>query len=432
MRYFIFNVLSLLSFISYSQDYRISGAVQDAQTGENLQYVNIYFNNLNIGTVTNSKGEYVLNVKKENLPDTLSFSYIGYDVAKFLIDESIKKNVLNVELKQKINEISTIKVVDKKPNPVKTLKTTYDFLKNQQNKIYQADYYTRISLKYNDRFIYGAKGFFNGYVGDQPDKKDYINYMVDEVDLWHKSKLISLDVKANDSLLYSHKIPGIYFYAMNSKIPLKKIRRLSKKADIEIDTVIFYAKSKLYVLNVNYNFNDTIPSSYDMIINQDLTKSVLNQIKDNCTKEIRSYKFYIEVKDDNYFLKKMEKIIIRPSKDFYYHFIKMECYYKMLDGNIIPNYQNCFEAYVSDTANYYIYNDYVITKFDSDYTIDKTYTCIDFLIPRYDKYSYDVRSEKKKEEGKSEIKEIIHNSNNPNFNYIKQDTLELIINKDLK
>ena len=88
MRFFIVNILSLLSFISYSQDFiKINGTVNDARTGAHLQFVNVYFKRSHIGTITNSRGEYVLNVKKENLPDTLFFSYIGYDGEKIFIDK---------------------------------------------------------------------------------------------------------------------------------------------------------------------------------------------------------------------------------------------------------------------------------------------------------------------------------------------------------
>jgi hypothetical protein len=415
MKYFIIIVLILLSFISYSQDYlKISGTVQDAQTGERLHYVNVYLSNLNIGTITNNKGEYVLNVKINKLLDTLNFSYIGYSVAKLFIDENKDSFVFNVKLIQKSIEINTIKVVDKKINPVKILEKTYDFLKEHQSKTYKVDHYTRVNVKYNDRFIYGASGFFNGYIGNK-------------LDLWHNSKLISREIKTNDSLLYSHKTPSVSFSAMNSSIPIKLISGLLKKGDIKIDTVFFYNESKMYVLSVNNNFKNTLPSNYDMIVNPDLTNIILNQINDK--KEVY-YKFYIEVKGDKYFLIKIEIVRNLSSKDFNFCFYKKEFYYKILDDNsVIPNYQNCFEAYVNDTAKYYIYNDYVITKYDTVNTVDESYTCIDYLFPIYDEITF-RNNEKKNSEAKSEIIKAIQNNNNTNFNYIKQDTLEQIINKN--
>jgi len=423
MKYFIGTVFVLLSFISYSQDYvKIYGFVKNFKTNKPLQYVNIYFDRNNTGTITNSKGEYILTVKKENLPDTLIFSYIGYQGEIFFIDGSKRKYELNVNLKHKINEINTVKICAKRPDPAEILKKTYEFLKKHNNKIFKVEHYARLYLKYNDKFIYAAKGFFSGYMGNK-------------VDLWENNKLISRNIMTNDSLLYSLSVPEVLFLAMNSKQSVNKIHRLLRNGDIQIDTVIFYAKSKLYVLNVNYNFKSTLPSNYDMIVTPGLTKTVLTQIKDT-TEKRKSYKIYTEVTGDNYILKKMERIetVFSPSAEYDFYLYKKEYNYKVLDDNsIIPNHQSCFEAYISDTANYYIYNNYVITKFDTAGSVDETYTSIDFSFPIYDKIVIDhARKKNKLDKAKSELKKMIGNNNAPGLNYIKQDTLEYLINRDLK
>lgn len=422
MKNIIFIILSLLPFILYSQNYlKISGKVSDAQTGKYLQYVNVYFNDLKIGTVTNSQGEYILHVKKNNSLDTLNFTYIGYYGENFCVDKSIDSMTVNIKLKQKINKLKALDVIDKKPDPEKILKNTYNFLKKHQNKTYDVKHYTRVYLKYNDRFIYGGKGFFDGC----------ININKKKVNLWYKNFPISRDIKTNDSLLYSRNIPQVLFRAMSTIDPIKKIRKLLRKANIKIDTVILYENSKLYVLNVDYNFNNTLPANYDMIVNTDLIKIVSNQI--NNKKEEYSYKLYIEVKNDKYILNRIDKIITSQPEGFNSYLYKKEYYYKTLkDYSIIPNYQSSLEAYISDTAKYYIFNDYIITKYDTVNTINETYTCIDYFFPRYDQTIREAYSEKEKNEAKSVIKKAIHNIKKPNFNYIKEDTLELILNQDLK
>ncbi len=182
-----------------------------------------------------------------------------------------------------------------------------------------------------------------------------------------------------------------------------------------------------------------------MIVNPDLTNVVINQIKNK--KETNYYKFYIEVRGNKYFLKKMERFIayFNYKKGFDYFFYKKECDYKILEDNsVLPVYQNTFEAYVSDTAKYYIYNDYVITQFNrvSDTTtIDNTdntfvdiynsYTSVDYFFPIYDEITM-RRNKREDNKAKSEIKKVIIGKNNPNLNYIKEDTLEQIVNRDLK
>ena len=83
----IIRILVLIySPIVYSQTVMIEGYVTDSVSGEVLQYANVYFENLHIGTVTNSNGEYVINVKKDSLYHKLDFSYIGYKKQSFKIN----------------------------------------------------------------------------------------------------------------------------------------------------------------------------------------------------------------------------------------------------------------------------------------------------------------------------------------------------------
>jgi len=422
MKYIILNILCLLFINLFSQNeyVKITGKIKDLQTKEYLQYVNIYLKNSNIGTVTNNNGEYILSIKKENLPDSLIFSYIGYNTYKIYVIANNNELTLDAELKSKINKINEVEILEKKPDPRKILKQTYSFLKEHQNKIYKVDYYARECIRYNNKFVYSTKGFLQGIINNK-------------VSLGERSKLITGSLIANDSLLFLNTDTppplNVTFQALYSRIPIKSLDYLQKKGNIKIDTVIFYSNSKMYVLNIDYNFTRELPSNYDMIVNQSLTEKILKQIKNNLSTKSHpfSYKLYIEVIDEKYFLKKTEKIYtFLQSKEFNYNgFVRMENYFKTLEDNsVIPNFGNCFSAYIeNDTIKYYNYNNYLITKIDTINNIDKEiYKCVYNIFPMYLADKEYVLQNKKD----------IEDYNNLEFNYIKQDSLELLINNDLK
>jgi hypothetical protein len=56
----------------------ISGVIKDAASGEPLPFATVALKNRGKGTITNNKGEFVLNITRDFLTDTLSISYIGF------------------------------------------------------------------------------------------------------------------------------------------------------------------------------------------------------------------------------------------------------------------------------------------------------------------------------------------------------------------
>jgi hypothetical protein len=72
-----FICLSLI-FVSSSFSQEVSGIVLSSNLRDTLLYVNIGIENKDIGTVSNNKGEFNLEVEKQHLSDSLKFSMIGY------------------------------------------------------------------------------------------------------------------------------------------------------------------------------------------------------------------------------------------------------------------------------------------------------------------------------------------------------------------
>lgn len=77
------------------QQVTIQGTVTDETTGESLPGANVLVKGTSIGTATNSKGNYTLNVP--SLQDTLIFSYIGYESRTVPING---RTTINIKLAQ--------------------------------------------------------------------------------------------------------------------------------------------------------------------------------------------------------------------------------------------------------------------------------------------------------------------------------------------
>jgi len=102
----IYLIIFLFCFTTvYSQNYYISGYVQDKLTGEKLLNANVYIENLSIGTVTNNYGYYNISVKKADTIN-ISVSFIGYSTQKELIVVSGNKIVnFYLETNNQLNEV---------------------------------------------------------------------------------------------------------------------------------------------------------------------------------------------------------------------------------------------------------------------------------------------------------------------------------------
>lgn len=414
----------LVSFIVNinAQTIKIEGIVTNYKENIPIQYVNVYFKQSKIGTITNNNGEFIININNELLPDSLTFSLLGYKKRTIFIDQKKEKYEININLKEQVYEISQVKISAKKVNPKEILKKTYNFYKEHQKGIYNIDYYTRECIKLNNKFIYEITGFLKGFYSNK-------------ISLWEKSKFISGNLKANDSLIFFNTDTPIVldetFEVLTYTITPKKIKSLIKSNQIKIDTVIFTNNKKIYVIKTSKSgifYNNNMQSNYDMIINNSSTNEIIEQVKMYCNKNTvkKFYKFYIEVSKNIYLIKKAELIIMFYTNDEKKEaFIKIEYNFKKLNNDFVfPNYKNYFFAYKeNDTTLYCKYSEYLATKITDNIPIDnKNYKFIYSVFPTYlatKKYI-------------TKNKDTFNNYNKQQFNYIKQDTLEYLINRDLK
>jgi hypothetical protein len=96
------------STFSFSQERSISGIVSDSLNNP-IQYVNIGILNKPIGTVTNEKGEFVLNFDNSVNSDTLKISCLGFKSKELTIKSLINnKSFLNISLENYTEKLAEI------------------------------------------------------------------------------------------------------------------------------------------------------------------------------------------------------------------------------------------------------------------------------------------------------------------------------------
>ncbi|QNK77757.1 carboxypeptidase-like regulatory domain-containing protein [Winogradskyella undariae] len=81
----------IFSSFSYSQKTSFEGKVFDKQTKQPLTYCNIGIINKNLGTLSNVKGEFVIDLTKISTSDTIIFSYLGYKSLNIKLNDLINR-----------------------------------------------------------------------------------------------------------------------------------------------------------------------------------------------------------------------------------------------------------------------------------------------------------------------------------------------------
>ena len=94
----------------------LRGRIRDKKSNLPLPFVNIGILNKDRGTTSNLKGEFDLSLSKSDLNDTLRISMVGYEPKEIYLNDIFKKQkqVLNIQLQEKTNELKEIVIVDKK------------------------------------------------------------------------------------------------------------------------------------------------------------------------------------------------------------------------------------------------------------------------------------------------------------------------------
>ena len=139
MRNFRFILTLLFSALTLclSGQNLISGVVTDKISKEKLAFVNVVVNETGtLGTTTDIDGNFI--IKSNDKINTLTFSFVGYEKKKIIIDN---ENVISVELKPQSIQLSEI-VIDGSNNPAnRIIDSVYKYREANNPKSLGSYYY---------------------------------------------------------------------------------------------------------------------------------------------------------------------------------------------------------------------------------------------------------------------------------------------------
>jgi len=262
-------LLSCLPSILFAQNSFYNGQIYDFDTEEPLPFANIIIKDQSYGTVSNSQGEFVLDIENTNNYDTIIFTYMGYENFKVPIKD-IKK-FESVFLRKSFLKLPNVSIYSKNLSVkeiIKLIKINYE--KN----------YPKTDFK--------SKIFFHNYLNISFSEENKLKLKKSNFKMLNK-ELVSDVFKMipKEIIQYQDAVMNIFNYSDKNKIqPVEAIsleegsmKVLEKKIDEKLtDLYLDFDESKkndkiYYKVNSGLFFNvdieDEEPDSIEKLHDQD-------------------------------------------------------------------------------------------------------------------------------------------------------------------
>jgi hypothetical protein len=113
--FFSFLLISFLCQINHAVygQIKLKGIVVDSLSQQPMSLVHVGIPHQRIGTITNKKGEYVLELNKKYFGESISFRYMGYHTKEFKVEDLLEPGK-KIALIEKAIELQEITVYSKK------------------------------------------------------------------------------------------------------------------------------------------------------------------------------------------------------------------------------------------------------------------------------------------------------------------------------
>ncbi len=111
MKASVFSFLLCLVVSPFTFAQQLNGYVKDAEQGEPLAFANISARSSGKGTVANLSGQYLLDISGLSTDDSISFSYVGYELLTKSVTDLI--NSPNVALQPAAINLEAVQVLDR-------------------------------------------------------------------------------------------------------------------------------------------------------------------------------------------------------------------------------------------------------------------------------------------------------------------------------
>ncbi|MDP3453437.1 MAG: carboxypeptidase-like regulatory domain-containing protein, partial [Bacteroidales bacterium] len=95
--------------------YTVKGVVKDKQSQKSLEYANLSVTGTNIGTITNTNGEFSIKIKDSLKAKTIEISHIGYTTSRISVNgENMDKLTIYLTPQPSLLDEITIRALDAK------------------------------------------------------------------------------------------------------------------------------------------------------------------------------------------------------------------------------------------------------------------------------------------------------------------------------
>ena len=237
---FVILASLLLLNITYSlaQVTKIRGKVTDKNTNEALPFVNINFQNTNIGCITDFDGNYNLETRKS--VDTLVISFVGYKTEKIKINKG-RFQEIDIQLEPESITLDEVVII---PGENPAFRIIRNIIKNKEKNnpdnlnSFQYEVYNKIQIDINNiDDKYKNKKVFKQF-----------KFIFDYVDTSSITGKTYLPVFISESL-------SDYYYRKHPKVE-KEIVKATKVSGIENESITqftgsMYQKTNIYNSNIN-------------------------------------------------------------------------------------------------------------------------------------------------------------------------------------
>lgn len=174
----------------FAQDVLIEGVVTD-KFKKGLEYVNIGIRNRDIGTVSDTAGNFQILIGKSHLDDSITFSYVGYRDFSIRVRDILHNRTEKFELVEDEFLLREVVLTSSKP---------------KEKKIGRRSYFPGVE----------------GLLWDVQDKNKDIRELAKEIEIKKPSKILNLHVNlltmSTDSVRFR-----INFYSVKDNLPFEKI-----------------------------------------------------------------------------------------------------------------------------------------------------------------------------------------------------------------
>ena len=313
--------LSLLIFtLCLNGQNRVSGNVIDEVTKERLAFVNIVINETGtLGTTSDIDGNF--NIISKNKINTLTFSFVGYEKKKIVIDD---RNEISVKLRPQNIQLSEI-IIDGSNNPAnRIIDSVYKYRDSNNPQSLDSYYYKMYD---NMVFTIDTSWIKDNKISNQLRKNDILAMETVSEQYFLKPNKSKKNILANKFsgsknpvfIYIIESIQGIGFYDDLINIDTKKyVNPISKNSTNKYIFVLEDAftdetHDSIFIISFrpykNTNFNSLKGT---LTINSD--KWAIQNIKAAPTKQASTYnieiqQLYEKVKDEFWFPKQLNTIV---------------------------------------------------------------------------------------------------------------------------